>query len=133
MRTRAQACVRWSKYTTLIVNLFVISGRSLVNPFMRGVVVGSKAFSNVTRNFSKLNPMNKLKNSSQTTLKSEGIFWVLYQCRMCCYVLSSAIARRRVHHQIVLLPHFQEMAKHIAMNRIALNCPANSCNIIVSN
>jgi hypothetical protein len=49
-------------------------GRSLVNPFMRGVVVGSKAFSNVTRNFSKLNPMNKLKNSSSTTLKSEGNF-----------------------------------------------------------
>jgi len=45
---------------------------------MRGVVVGSKAFSNVTRNFSKLNPMNKLKtNSSSSTLKSEGNYFIM--------------------------------------------------------
>ena len=43
-----------------------------MNPFARGVAVGSRAFSNVTRNISKLNPMNKLKNSSASALKSEG-------------------------------------------------------------
>ena len=69
--------------------LIIISvlGRSLVTPFMRGVVVGSKAFSNVTRNFSKLNPMNKLKTNSSSTLKSEGNPLLMEQNHDSLYVI----------------------------------------------